>query len=187
MIALMQLLLENSSDTVIDCGLGVGETPQAIIRASEVMLESLMRLYYMRHSFVHYDPWLMPAMTRLGNNANRLLEGNANDDPGNLDGYRSTIILCAKAFESQAQNIHVATSLGIQLQSIVKPQMLQLIRTYVKAMNIDKTDEETIAKHPHSQWPLPIINLSDDPEKTKLDHLIEAFEETGIQPGSVKD
>lgn len=183
----MQLLLANPSDTVIDCGLGVGETPQAIMRASEVMLESLMRLYYMRHSFVHYDPWLVVAMTRLGNNANDLLIGGSNEDPSNLDGYRSTIILCAKTFESQAQNIHVATSLGIQLHSVVKPQMLQLIRTHVKAAEIDKADEEAIAKHPHSQWPIPIINLSDDPEKTRLNHLIEAFEGTHIQPGGVKD
>ncbi|KAH7561888.1 hypothetical protein BM1_02992 [Bipolaris maydis] len=117
-----------------DYGLGVVETPYAIMRASEIMLESLIRLYYMRHSFVHYDPWLIPAITRLGNDANRLLEGGPGEDPANLDGYRPTIILCAKALESQAQNIHIATSLGIQLYSVIKPQTLQLIRTYVKAV-----------------------------------------------------
>ncbi|KAJ6200931.1 hypothetical protein J3E72DRAFT_183420, partial [Bipolaris maydis] len=84
--------------------------------------------------FVHYDPWLIPAITRLGNDANRLLEGGPGEDPANLDGYRPTIILCAKALESQAQNIHIATSLGIQLYSVIKPQTLQLIRTYVKAV-----------------------------------------------------
>ncbi|KAJ6286265.1 hypothetical protein J3E71DRAFT_359029 [Bipolaris maydis] len=133
-IALMQLLLANSSNKGTDYGLGVVETPYAIMRASEIMLESLMRLYYMRHSFVHYDPWLIPAITRLGNDANRLLEGGPGEDPANLDGYRPTIILCAKALESQAQNIHIATSLGIQLYSVIKPQTLQLIRTYVKAV-----------------------------------------------------
>ncbi|KAJ6213211.1 hypothetical protein PSV09DRAFT_2369802 [Bipolaris maydis] len=133
-IALMQLLLANSSNKGTDYGLGVVETPYAIMRASEIMLESLIRLYYMRHSFVHYDPWLIPAITRLGNDANRLLEGGPGEDPANLDGYRPTIILCAKALESQAQNIHIATSLGIQLYSVIKPQTLQLIRTYVKAV-----------------------------------------------------
>ena len=182
MIGLMQLL---PNDTVIDYGIDAEDTPRAIMRFLEARLEFLMRLYYMRHSFAIYGPWLIYPMARLGNHANELLEGGSDEDPGNLDGYRSTIILCAKALESQAQNFHVANSLGIQLHSIVKPQMLQLLRTYVKAVDVEKLDEEMITNHPHSQWPIPIINFGDDPERARVSHLIEGFKETHLQSGAV--
>ncbi|KAJ4406241.1 hypothetical protein N0V91_004693 [Didymella pomorum] len=186
MIGLMQLPLADSSDAVVDSGIGAEETPKAIIRSLEVKLEFLMRLYYMRHSFVNHSPWLIYPMARLGNHANELLEGGSDEDPGKLDGYRSTIILCAKALESQAHNFHVATSLGIQLHSIVKPEMLQLLQTYVKAVDVESAEEEMVAHHPHSQWPIPIINLGDDPEKARVDRLIEGFKGTHLQSGAVK-
>ncbi|KAJ8113741.1 hypothetical protein OPT61_g4193 [Boeremia exigua] len=187
MIGLIQSLLPDSSDTVTDSGLSAEDTPRATMKSLETSLEFLMRLYYMRHSFDIYGPWLIYPMAKLGNQANKLLECGSEEDTGNLDGYRSTIILCAQAIESQARYFHVAASLGVQLQSIVKPQMLQLMRAHVKAIDADKTDEEMIAKHPLSQWPIPIIDLRDDPEKARLKHLIEAFKETRIQPGAVKD
>lgn len=185
MIALMQLLASSSNATTSACAIALGKTPQAIICETEAMLEFLVRMYYMRHSFDLFDPWIAVAMTMLGNKGNALLQASPNSDRTTLDNYRSIILLSAKAFESQAQNFHVATSLGIQLQSIVKPDLLQLIRTYVKAADVDEEDQELITQHPHSQWPIPIISLTDNPETSRLRELIKLSKKLSIKANNV--
>lgn len=168
-------LLDSSSHAISDTyALRMGKLPQAIIHENEAMLEFLVRIYYMRHGFDLFDPWIAVAMTMIGNKCNALLQAHPNDARIHTDNYKATILLSAKAFESQARNFHVAASLGIQLQTVLKPDLLQLVRTYVKTTGIDKEDLELITQHPHSQWPIPIIGLTDDPQKSRLRGLIQS-------------
>lgn len=58
---------------------------------------------------------------------------------------RSTLIMCAKGLEGQGRNFHVA-NLGLRaLESSVKPDDMQVLRTYVA--HEGEVDEKSIVQH----------------------------------------
>lgn len=142
------------------------------------MLETLMRLYYTRHSFDQYDPWVSFTLAITGNLAASTLSSAPPDSPASfLDGYRSTLILSAQGLESQAAHYHLGTLLSIQLQAAVEPQTLQLVRTYARAPRVEGGEEKLSVEHSFSAWPVPIIGVDEDPDKVRLKNLLREFED----------
>ncbi|PVH99462.1 hypothetical protein DM02DRAFT_643005 [Periconia macrospinosa] len=180
-IGLMKLIPESSSlDDPAILDICAGQTPTLAIYEASLLLETVVRLYYLRHSFDFYDPWVGFALTILGNTAIANLAAEA-DNGQHLDSYRSTLILSTQGLKTQSAYYHLGTLLTIQLQSAMTPEDLQLVRTYVTAAGVNDHDQRLIAEHSHSQWPLPIIGGNEDPEQVVLKNLVKAFEEVEVQ------
>jgi hypothetical protein len=45
----------------------LGRSAKAIVDDAKMMLETVMRLYYARHGFELYDPWIAFALKIIGN------------------------------------------------------------------------------------------------------------------------
>lgn len=142
------------------------------------MLETLIRLYYARHSFDQYDHWVSFTLVITGNLAASTLSSAPPDSPASLlDGYRSTLVLSARGLQSQAAHYHLAALLSIQLQAAVEPQTLQLVRMYVRKPTVEGEEEKLRVEHSFSAWPVPIIGVHEDPDKVRLKNLLREFEE----------
>ena len=64
----MQLTIKlNNLDNAKVLNLCAGKTPQLVLNASKIMLDTLIRLYYARHSFEFYDPWIALASSTISN------------------------------------------------------------------------------------------------------------------------
>jgi hypothetical protein len=148
---------------------------------AQVRLEAVMRLYYLRHSFELYDPWIIPSMVMLGNIAMDEIEANTGNETEALSFYRSTLILSAQSLESQARHCHIGALVSIQLQNRMTPGDLQLVRTYTKSADSNSSEQALIAQHSHSQWPIPIKEAYVYPESAILHHLIEPKEESNLE------
>lgn len=166
-VALMQLLISGPTENIWIHDHGSMKQPAAILCESEAKLETLMRLYYARHSFAAFNPWVVNAMTVIDNNAISALKAE-NDTAGNLIDHRSALVLAAKALESQSLNFYTATLCAVQLHGAARTQDLQMLRTYVRGAEHSLVNQATLAQHPSSRWPLPIIAINEDPEQHRL-------------------
>jgi hypothetical protein len=156
------------------------KTFRDVIKYSEIRLETLIRLHYLRHSFDEYSPRLMYWLIFLGNMAVEGIRAN-NGDPTGRSAHRpsnktlrSTLILCAKGLYSQGENYHLAVPVYRALRDRMKPSDVDLLRTYVTTRDSD-ADQPLMMQYIQSQWPVPIIKLSEDPKMGSLEKLVSKY------------
>ncbi|EUC43101.1 hypothetical protein COCMIDRAFT_38896 [Bipolaris oryzae ATCC 44560] len=158
------------------------KSPQSSLHEARIMLETASCIYYARHGFEFYDPWVAFTLTIIGNTVIDDLKAGSIIDPRILAGYRSLLILSAQGLASQSHHYHNGTLLATQLQSAMSPQDLQLACTHVKEAGMSKLDQLLVAEHSQSHWPLPDkVAINEDPEKVKLNTLLQGIEEIQLQ------
>ncbi|KAF6518003.1 hypothetical protein HZS61_002081 [Fusarium oxysporum f. sp. conglutinans] len=159
-----------------------GKAPETVLNEAKIMLETIMRLYYTRHNFEFYDPWIAFALTAIGNAVVADLAEGSDNDPQITAGYRSTLILAAQGLSKQARNYHVSRLLAIQLQKAMKPEDLQLVQTHAMAAYMEDDEQALIAEHSDSLWPIPgLAVMTEDPERTRLKNLIAGVQDLDMQ------
>ncbi|KAG7404647.1 Nitrogen assimilation transcription factor nit-4 [Fusarium oxysporum f. sp. rapae] len=158
-----------------------GKAPETVLDEARIMLETIMRLYYTRHNFEFYNPWISFALTAICNAVVANLAEGGDNDPQITAGYRSTLIIAAQGLSKQARNYHVSRLLAIKLQKAMKPEDLQLVQTHAVAVHMD--DEQVlIAEHSDSLWPIPgLATMNEDPERTKLKNLVAGVQDLDMQ------
>jgi hypothetical protein len=145
------------------------------------MLDTITCLYYARHGFEFYDPWTAFALTIVGNAVIEDLKIGPSVDSRTLAGYRSLLVLSAQGLANQGSNYHNGTLLAVQLQGAMSSRDLQLVCTHATVAGISKSDQQMIAAHPYSQWPLPgMVAIDEDPEQARLKRLLEDLEEVQV-------
>ncbi|KAI0887566.1 uncharacterized protein GGS22DRAFT_186400 [Annulohypoxylon maeteangense] len=192
MITLVRLLAQ--------CGTPLDLTWQNVITHAEVRLETLLRLYYLRHSFESYDPLLMHWLMFLGDSIllkldspQAILQIPSYHPRPNPESLRSTLILCAKGLYDQSRNFHIAVLLYRLLRDRMKANDLDLLRTHIFASPssssssgvIAEDDEPLMTQYVQAQWLAPIVTpidggSSDDSSKRTLDYLLREYEKLSI-------
>lgn len=88
----------------------------SIQKDAHIRFETIMRLWYLRHSFSSYDAWVTLFLTYLGNLALNALNSNDNTDnqtsPPEMEGFRSTIVLCINGLNSQSHCVYIGALLS---------------------------------------------------------------------------
>ncbi|KAM0545829.1 hypothetical protein ACHAPJ_011156 [Fusarium lateritium] len=145
-MAFMQVLINsNYDDDITIRNLFGGKSLASVLDEAQIMLETVMRLYYIRHDFELYDPWISFALTVIGNMTITNLAKQSSSSSHTLAGYRSTLILSAQGLNKQSLNYHVGTLLSIQLQKAMDPGDSQLVQTHISAVRIDEDDQLYVA------------------------------------------
>lgn len=161
------------------------QSPALTVLNADRQKETLLRAYYLRHSFEHFDPMLVNFIVeRLGASISGLHTA-ASTTPSTQtldeDILRSTLILCATGLRSQAKSYHVCTLAFLGLQSQMRPADRQLLLTYVKPpaeMDMPPLDLDAV-----TSWPLPIIGMSDDPKKSALNKMVKDYKKLEAETG----
>nr|CEG04454.1 unnamed protein product [Fusarium clavum]CEG05757.1 unnamed protein product [Fusarium clavum] len=150
-----------------------GKTTESVISEAKVMLETVVRLYYARHNFEFYDPWMAFALTVLGNMIIADLAKTSSTDPQIASGYRSSLILAAQGLNKQGLNYHLSRLLAVQLQGAMDPMDLQLVQTHAAVAGIEEDEKALILEQSYSLWPLPgVTGINEDPDKARLKNLV---------------
>ncbi|KAL4725847.1 hypothetical protein ACLX1H_006521 [Fusarium chlamydosporum] len=158
-----------------------GKAPAMVMKEAKIMLETVVRLYYARHNFEFYDPWMAFALTSIGNMIVADLAKEENNDRRITSGYRSSLILAAQGLNKQGLNYHVSRLLTIQLQKVMEPNDLQLVQTHVTAECIGDDEQNLIEEHSYSLWPVPgVARLNQVPDKARLGNLIAGVDSLDI-------
>ncbi|RBR26067.1 uncharacterized protein FIESC28_01095 [Fusarium coffeatum] len=161
--------------------LHAGKAPMTVLNEAKIMLETVIRLYYARHDFNFYDPWVAFALIAIGNMVIGDLAAASSHDPDIASGYRSTLVLAAQGLNKQGLNYHISRLLAIQLQKAMDPKDLQLVQTHTTAAYIGEDEQALIVEHSHSHWPIPgMARIDEDPEKKRLKNLIVGVDDLQI-------
>ncbi|KAI1410532.1 hypothetical protein F5Y13DRAFT_201990 [Hypoxylon sp. FL1857] len=193
-ISLVRLLVQ--SGTPLDL------TWQNIISHAEVRLETLVRLYYLRHSFESYDPLLMHWLMFLGDTILLKLDGGLNSAGAlaaatmpttlaNSESLRSTLILCAKGLYDQSRNFHIAVLLYRLLRDRMKANDVDLLRTHIftststssssGGSSANGDDEPLMTQYVQAQWLAPILTREGDSTAQRtLDYLLREYEKLSL-------
>lgn len=159
------------------------DTAQAIITHSTVQLESVLRIYYLRHSFEVYDTMLVIFLAHLANtilSSIEKLEQDPNSVPSETsESLLSALILCFKGLHDQSKNAYIA---GLML-AVMKERLSVDVRNAVgRHVLNDEPDgepeslEELSMEHllpMISELVLPGTNLNDEPKKWRLANLAD--------------
>lgn len=181
-------------------------TWQNIITHAEVRLETLVRLYYLRHSFEAYDPLLMHWLMFLGDAILQKLDGTGGTPttamamtPTNFESLRSTLILCAKGLYDQKRNYHIAAIVFRLLRDRMKANDVDLLRTHIfstpspSSSSASGGDDDTplMMQYVQAQWLAPIVTKPDgdsnDVTRRSLDYLLREYEKLSLNDRAVED
>lgn len=143
-------------------------------------MESIVRLYYTRHSFDHFDTITVTYLHFVGFNALKML---ATADPQNRDDVLSTVVLCAKGLRDQSRCYYIAEAIFMVLRDSMDPSAAHLLKDFAHIEDEDDR-KQLVARQVQSVYPVNIISIAEDPEKQRLSRLVEAYTGFGLDSGA---
>lgn len=155
-------------------------SPEEIVISSRACMESVVRLYYTRHSFEHLDTIMVTYLLFVGFNALKML-GTAN--PQDHDAVLSTAVLCAKGLRDQSRFYCIAEAIFMVLRDSIDPSAAHLLKDFAHIED-EEERKQLVARQLQSAYPVNIVSIADDPEKQRLSRLVEAYTGLGLDSGA---
>ena len=153
-----------------------------VVSSSVIRLETILRLYYLRHSYSFQDCFLnyhLSLLARITLEAMSTASGRL-PDRNRLKSLRSTVILCIKGINEQGRNDHVAIIIYRLLRDSLVADDLEILKAHVTLFE-SVEDDAFVARHCRSQWPLPLIKVNGNPRAAGLDNLVKQYERFSVE------
>ncbi|KAK4225056.1 hypothetical protein QBC38DRAFT_511316 [Podospora fimiseda] len=147
---------------------------QPTIAQARIHYETVLRLYYLRHGFEGFDPFLTSALLT---NAFLTIEeikacresrpppSHSSSRPScpkggevDLDSLRSTLVLCAKGLYDQGKSFYLGQPLFKLVRDGMDEQEKELLRGFAVLQNEDAKDEEMRAGLTKELWQLAAVD-----------------------------
>jgi hypothetical protein len=168
-----QLSLMESDDSDINrrrCCIAENIAAQATIE-----LESLLRIYYLRHGFETFNALLLTHLAHLSNVMLQRLAHIARNGPptDEIEILRSTLILCLKGLYNQSRNFRMAGIVFGAIKNQLNAGDQTLLGRFV-TMKDPEIDEEALHKAEPvlSEYVIPFVHLNEDPSRGKVNILV---------------
>ncbi|KAK2598562.1 hypothetical protein N8I77_011965 [Diaporthe amygdali] len=159
-------------------------------------LETVARLYYMRHGFEACDSFLAYFLALLASISLRALEGSGDGarlspGRGRPEVLRSTLILAMKGLRDQGRHLHVCKVLFRLLRDRLRLADADILGRFVVAPG-DKEEEEEekevdLALHTRSRFPVPIVKMGEDLNASILENLLEKYQTVSLESSDSSD
>lgn len=146
-------------------------TPKTIVAEATRNLQTLVRLYQIRHSSEAMDLFLVVPLSYLG--LQSLEAVRAQPSQRELDVLRSTLILAVHGLFLQKQNYYLAEALSRVFQAKMRPEEAQLAQQALMLSEGDDGDETKGLKEKiRSYWPVSIVKRKEDLNAHMLANLV---------------
>jgi hypothetical protein len=144
----------------------------------------LIRLYYLRHGFKWHDPNLVQYLTLLGGAALKSIQrlGQMPDtSAADLATLRSTLLLCLKGLYDQGKNFYLSKVVLRLLRDRMVQEDLVMFGKYVTLDEPEEEDDYEMGEYVQGQWVLPLFDVDEDPEGSRLGNLIKAYRQVSLE------
>ncbi|KAJ0330169.1 hypothetical protein COL922a_012466, partial [Colletotrichum nupharicola] len=154
-------------------------TLQKVVAGAKKYLQTLIRLYYLRHGYEAMNLFLVIPLMLTGYDCiNAILEEKSGHQ---IEILRSTLILVAKGLQNQRRNHYLAEALFRVIGGRMLPQEVALLRS---SMTFD--DEQEMEKHDmvqavRSHWPVSIVKKQEEVDEHILTHLVESYGSMNVE------
>lgn len=170
MLLLEPFVASGQDSTSITLPNGKSKPVRVILDESRVGFETLIRVYYLRHSFETYAPVMVQFLSVLGFlSVQRAMTEPIS--PGALKPYQSSVILATLGLSNQAQQAFLANAMFRLLFSKVPPSMTDVTNQYC-SLNTSAIVEMQPA-HAKSAYPVHMVSINADAEEQRMNRLLE--------------
>ncbi|KAK8070395.1 hypothetical protein PG997_010598 [Apiospora hydei] len=160
-------------------------TPQAIVAEASRYMQTLIRLYYLRHGFESMDLFIVIPLVDAGFHCIDDINNKAQKlSPARLEVLRSTLILIAKGLHSQRSNHYLAEALFRVVRGRMRLQEAALLKT---SLHFDEGEEERKAgmvQTVRSHWPVSVVKKKEDLDHHILGNLVEEYAHLNVEDGA---
>ena len=149
----------------------IDQNPSQIIAKSKIFLQTLVHLYYLRHSFEAVDTFMTQFLSLTAFIAiNVLKEGTPT---AAMDDLRSTALLCTKGLYDQGQCFYLARITFKVVRDSLNPSDAETLKRFVRTTNPSHDEEQIRAEEIQSMFPVNIISIDDDAEQQTLSNWVK--------------
>ncbi|KAL7793630.1 hypothetical protein V8C37DRAFT_378517 [Trichoderma ceciliae] len=154
-------------------------SPQRIVSESKIHLQTLIRIYYLRHGFDAMDLFIVIPLMLAGSDC---IDAINDEIPASqLETLRSTLILVAKGLYSQRRNHYLAEALFRVIRGRMRAREVALLRD---TMNLDESEwdeKRTMAQAVRSHWPVSVVKKKEDLDSHILTNLVKSYAHLNIE------
>ncbi|KAM0250878.1 hypothetical protein ACHAQJ_008456 [Trichoderma viride] len=161
--------------------------PRQIVAESKKHLQTLVRLYYLRHGFDAMDLFIVVPLMFTGSDCINAI--NDQIPPTQLETLRSTLILIAQGLYSQRRNHYLGEVLFRVIRGRMRPREVALLKD---TMNLDESEweeKQELTQAVRSQWPVSVVKKKEDVDSHILTNLVESYAHLNVEdsPESTQD
>lgn len=153
-------------------------SPQQIVNDANKHIQTLIRLYYVRHGFEAMDLFIVIPLMVAGFNA--LSSINEQTPLPQLEVSRSTLILVAQGLYKQRQNHYLAQALFQIIRGRMRPQEAALMRETVQGEEHEVNEDLALTQAVRSHWPVSVVRKKEDLESHMLGNLVGTYAHLNI-------
>lgn len=145
----------------------------AVAANATAYLETLVRLYFLRHGFESFDPFLIHPLNVLGfSTINKINEEPESPD---ITANRSTVWLVAKGAYDQGRSHYLGHVTLRFLKNTMRAEEARLLGQMTELEGLDEEPPEAQMYEIQSRWAPSILKVTDDPEAQRLSNLVKAY------------
>lgn len=154
-------------------------SPQRIVADSKKNMQTLVRLYYLRHGFEAMDLFIVIPLMVMGYDS---IDAIKEDTPTEeIELLRSTLILIAQGLYYQRRNHYLAQALFRVIRGKMRPQEIGLLKSSMALDKYETDPEPEMAVAVRSHWPVSVVKKHEDMESHILTNLVENFGRVNVE------
>jgi hypothetical protein len=148
---------------------------QKVVAESSKHMQTLIRLYYLRHGLEAMDLFIVIPLMIAGSDC---IEAINEQTPGpKLEALRSTLILVAKGLYDQRRNHYLAEALYRVIRGRMRQSEAVLLKEVMDLKNDEDEEEEKrpMVQAVRSHWPVTVVKRKEDMNSHTLTNLVESY------------
>ncbi|KAL6907142.1 hypothetical protein GGI43DRAFT_420896 [Trichoderma evansii] len=153
-----------------------------VITDSKRYLQTLVRLYYIRHGYDAMDLFIViPLMLT----ASDCVEAINDETPAaQLELLRATLILAATGLYTQRRNHYLAEALFRVIRGRMRPREVALLKDTMKIDESEWEEKQGMAQAVLSDWPVSVVKKKEDLDSHILANLVENYANLNLEEGA---
>lgn len=150
-------------------------------------IHTLIRIYYLRHSFQTTDVFLTQPLALVGFACLRLIGNEITE--ADLEVARGMLFLVTKGLHDQGRSFHVAETVYQVIQGQMRVEEATLMERISRMEEGSEKSKQSMLQAVHSSWPVSVVSKTetDDLEMGKLTRLVKRFVITNSNTGEDGD
>ncbi|KAK1252494.1 hypothetical protein MKX08_003681 [Trichoderma sp. CBMAI-0020] len=156
------------------------ETAHSTASHAASRLETVTRLYYIRHSFEYCDSFLTIHLSFVAGAAMDALKATPAHEASTARSLKSTIILSLKGLYEQGRHIHLTSVIYRLLRDRLEPKDLELLQNHVDWDPLTP-EEPLLVQYAQSHYPLTMGRKEADPDGARLENLVKQYDQLAFE------
>jgi hypothetical protein len=157
--------------------LGINENKIVPGTAAEAVanLETVIRMYYRRHSFQACDTYMTNFVLMLVTLMMEAIKQRTGaTSAAHLEHLRSTVLLSVKCLYDQGKNVHCSNIIYRLLRDGLEPSEMSVLRRYISPS--EEAEKEPLdPQQARSHYPITVMRFDEDPEATLMENMVREY------------